>query len=78
MAKTTRDGPAESKSEPDNPNASETVGESASPRASSTTRRKLLQMGAGLAALSGVPRGLGAPAIAAEPISVPKRPTSSC
>lgn len=78
MAKTTRDGPAESKSEPDNPNASETVGESASPRASSTTRRKLLQMGAGLAALSGVPRALGAPAIAPEPISVPKRPTSSC
>jgi hypothetical protein len=46
----------------------------ASPPAGATTRRNLLQMGAGLAAISGAPRGLGAPAVAAESISVPKAP----
>ncbi len=38
------------------------------------TRRRLLQMGAGFAAISSVPRGISAPAIAAEPINVPKAP----
>ena len=44
----------------------------ASPR--STTRRSLLQMGAGLAAMSGVRRSLAAPAATGAPINLPKAP----
>src|SRR5262249_14067116 len=44
----------------------------ASPR--STTRRGLLQMGAGLAAISGVRRSLAAPAVAGTLINLPKAP----
>jgi choline-sulfatase len=44
----------------------------ASPR--STTRRSLLQMGAGLAAMSGVRRSLAAPAVAGALINLPKAP----
>src|SRR5262245_42756921 len=40
----------------------------------STTRLSFLQMGAGLAATSGVPRSLAAPAVAGTPINLPRAP----
>jgi arylsulfatase A-like enzyme len=43
-----------------------------SPAASATTRRNLLRMGAGLAAVSGLSRGVAAPAVARNPITLPK------
>ena len=49
-------------------------GGSASPGTKATTRRKLLQIGAGLAAVTGLPRGLGTPAIAQSTMNVPKAP----
>ena len=47
---------------------------SAPSRARATTRRNLLQMGAGLAAASGLSRGLVAPAVARDPINIPRAP----
>jgi hypothetical protein len=47
---------------------------SASPETKSTTRRNLLQMGAGLAAVTGLSRDFVAPAIARDTINVPKAP----
>ncbi len=44
------------------------------PRPSATTRRNLLQMGAGLAAASGLSRGIVAPAVARDPIAIPRAP----
>jgi Sulfatase len=52
----------------------QTGGGSASPETKSTTRRNLLQMGAGLAAVTGLSRDLVARAIAREPIKLPKAP----
>ena len=49
-------------------------GDSASPETKSTTRRNLLQMGAGFAAASGFSHDLVAPAIARDAINVPKAP----
>ncbi len=49
-----------------------------SPRESSTTRRNLLQIGAGLAAISGVARGLTAPAVAPSLSVCQRHPTLSC
>ena len=49
-------------------------GGSASPETKSTTRRNLLQMGAGLAAVTGLSRDVVAPAVARDPIKVPKVP----
>jgi hypothetical protein len=40
----------------------------------STTRRNVLQMGAGLAAAGGLSRGLAAPAVARDPIAMPNGP----
>src|ERR1700683_2273137 len=40
----------------------------------STTRRNVLRIGAGLAAVSGLPSGLGSPAIAQLTLNVPKAP----
>jgi hypothetical protein len=51
-----------------------TGSDSASPNAKSPTRRNLLQIGAGLAAATGLPRGLGAPALAQNTLNVPKTP----
>jgi choline-sulfatase len=50
------------------------VGAATSPGASATTRRSLLQMGAGLAAASGLSRGIVAPAVARDPIDMPRAP----
>jgi choline-sulfatase len=72
MGKTTRSRPAESQGETDS--TKQTGGERTSLRAGSTTRRSLLQMGAGLAAISGVRRSLAAPAVAREPINLPRAP----
>ena len=55
-------------------NDRQTDGGSVSPSAQSSTRRSVLQMGAGLAAVTGLSRGLVAPAVARDPISVPKAP----
>jgi arylsulfatase A-like enzyme len=44
------------------------------PGPQSSTRRGVLQMGAGLAAATGLSRGLVAPAVARDPITVPKAP----
>ena len=52
----------------------ESAGASASPGPQSSTRRSVLQMGAGLAAVTGLSRELVAPAIARDPITVPKAP----
>ena len=52
----------------------QTGGGSALPETKSTTRRNLLQMGAGLAAVTGLSRGLVAPAVARDPVNVPKAP----
>ena len=52
----------------------QTGGGSVSPPTQSSTRRSVLQMGAGLAAVTGLSRGLVAPAVARDPISVPKAP----
>ena len=49
-------------------------GGSASSDAGSTTRRRLLQAGAGLAGMAGLPRGLGAPAIAQANVNLPRSP----
>src|SRR5437016_1744806 len=49
-------------------------GGSASPRTKSTTRRNLLQFGAGFAAVTGLSRGLAAPAVARDPIEMPRAP----
>jgi choline-sulfatase len=49
-------------------------GGSVSPPTQSRTRRSVLQMGAGLAAVTGLSRGLAAPAVARDPISVPRAP----
>jgi arylsulfatase A-like enzyme len=49
-------------------------GAPASPGASATTRRHLLRLGAGLAAASGLSRGLAAPAVARDPVDLPKAP----
>src|SRR5262245_37567840 len=46
----------------------------ASRRLRSTTRRSVLQMGAGLAAMSSVRRSLAAPAVAGALINLPKAP----
>jgi len=51
----------------------EKTGDAAAPPRS-TTRRSLLQMGAGLAAMSGVRRSLAAPAVAGALINLPKAP----
>jgi choline-sulfatase len=53
-----------------------TGGESLSALTSSTTRRGLFRAGAGLAAaaVSGIPPGLAAPAVAADAIKVPNQP----
>ena len=40
----------------------------------STTRRRLLQIGAGIAAVTGLPRGVGSPAIAQNTVNLPKAP----
>ena len=50
------------------------IGGSVSPPTQSSTRRSVLQMGAGLAAVTGLSRALVAPAVARDPISVPKAP----
>ena len=47
---------------------------SASLKTKSATRRNLLQMGAGLAAVTGLSRGLVGPAIARDPVNMPKAP----
>jgi hypothetical protein len=52
----------------------QTDGGSVLPPTQSSTRRSVLQMGAGLAAVTGLSRGLVAPALARDPISVPKAP----
>jgi choline-sulfatase len=46
----------------------------ASSTTTSTTRRNVLRIGAGLAAVSGLPSGLGSPAIAQPTLNVPKAP----
>jgi len=46
----------------------------ASSTTTSTTRRNVLRIGAGLATVSGLPRGLGSPAIAQATLNVPKAP----
>jgi choline-sulfatase len=46
----------------------------ASSTTTSTTRRNVLRIGAGLAAVSGLPSGLGSPAIAQLTLNVPKAP----
>ena len=46
----------------------------ASSTTTSTTRRNVLRIGAGLATVSGLPRGLGSPAIAQPTLNVPKAP----
>ena len=77
MNKATRvDKPAECKSETSSTDAAQRGdGSGASPSASATTRRNLLQIGgAGLAALTGVARGVSAPAVAAEAIRLPRAP----
>jgi choline-sulfatase len=51
-----------------------TDGGGVSPPTQSSTRRSVLQMGAGLAAVTGLSRGLVAPAVARDPISIPKAP----
>ena len=43
-------------------------------RARRTARRSVLQMGAGLAAMSGVRGSLAAPSVAGAPINVPRAP----
>ncbi len=72
------DKPARSKpaSQGDNAGADgdRSAGSQASLQASSTTRRNLLRMGAGLAAASGLSRGVAAPAVARDPINVPRAP----
>jgi choline-sulfatase len=75
MKKTTPiDKPAASKSATSSTNAAQLGDASASPLATAPTRRSLLQFGAGLAAFSGVGRGLAAPAVAAEAIRLPRAP----
>jgi choline-sulfatase len=54
--------------------AKRSAGAQALPPAGATTRRNLLRIGAGLAAVSGLSRGLAAPAVAREPINVPRAP----
>ena len=66
-------GPADTQDETAITKHAEPEGKAAA-RQNPTTRRNLLQMGAGLAAISTVPRGLSAPAVAAEPIDLPKAP----
>jgi arylsulfatase A-like enzyme len=73
MAKTTRRAPADNQAKTSS-DAGQHAGGKASREARATTRRNLLQLGAGLAAMSSVPRGISAPAIAAESINVPKAP----
>jgi choline-sulfatase len=73
MTKRTRlDGNAESDDKSTGAGDGKTGDAGASPR--STTRRSLLQMGAGLAAISGVRRSLAAPAVAGTLINLPKAP----
>ena len=52
----------------------QSAGASVSPRPQSSTRRSVLQMGAGLAAATGLSQALVAPAVARDPITVPKAP----
>jgi choline-sulfatase len=73
MAKRTRlDGTAGSDDQSTGADDGKTGDARASTR--STTRRSLLQMGAGLAAMSGVRRSLAAPAVAGALINLPKAP----
>jgi choline-sulfatase len=73
MTKCTRiDGTAGSDDKSTGADNGKTGNAAASPR--STTRRSLLQMGAGLAAMSGVRRSLAAPAVAGTLINLPKAP----
>src|SRR5262245_41001228 len=73
MSKCTRiDGAAGSDDKSIGADDGKTGDAGASPR--STTRRSLLQMGAGLAAMSGVRRSLAAPAVAGTLINLPKAP----
>jgi choline-sulfatase len=51
-----------------------TDGGSAQSSAKSPTRRNMLHIGAGLAIVSGLPRGLGGPALAQNTLNVPKAP----
>jgi hypothetical protein len=75
MSKTAQiDGPSKNPGEAQSADLGQPASANSSPAAGSTTRRNLLQIGAGLAAISSVPRGFSAPAIAAEPINVPKAP----
>jgi choline-sulfatase len=72
MAKRTRsDGIDKGESRGDD---AATASADASRRPNSTTRRRLLQMGAGLAAMSGVRTSLAAPAVAGAPMNLPRAP----
>src|SRR5579872_7386334 len=51
-----------------------TDGDSASPETQSTTRRNLLRIGAGLRAVIGLSRRLITPAVAQNPVNLPKAP----
>jgi hypothetical protein len=72
MVKCTRIDTAGSDDKSIGANDGKTGDASAAPR--STTRRSLLAMGAGLAAMSGVRRSLAAPAVAGGLINLPKAP----
>jgi choline-sulfatase len=73
MAKATRiDGTAGSDDKSTSADDGKTGDAGTLPR--STTRRSLLQMGAGLAAISGVRRSLAAPAVAGARVNLPKAP----
>jgi choline-sulfatase len=75
MAKCTRtDGTAGSDDKSTGADDGQTGNGHASRQPRSTTRRSLLQMGAGLAAMSGVRRSLAAPAVAGALINLPKAP----
>jgi choline-sulfatase len=54
--------------------ARQAAGGGASPETKSITRRDLVRVGTGLAAAAGLSRSLVAPAVAAEPVSVPRTP----
>ena len=70
------DGPRGAEDRASGADNAKTGGESLSALISSTTRRGLFRAGAGLAAaaVSGIPPGLAAPAVAADAIKVPNRP----
>jgi choline-sulfatase len=74
MDETTRRAPADKQAKTARSDDGQQAGGKVSREARATTRRNLLQLGAGLAAMSGMPRGISAPAIAAAAINVPRAP----